>query len=303
MKVLVTGGAGFIGSYLVHSLKSFGYNVDVIDRESPKVLVDGVGYFKTDVRDPLDLMDAMKDAEAVVHLAATSGIQQCNEDLTDSFSNNVMATQMILDRMGKHRRLIYASSCAVYGNNRNIWGKNQERCKTSPVSWYGVQKRMSEQLCRKYFEYHGFPSVVLRFFNVYGPGQNEQSPYCGVVTKFNNLIKAGKPVDIYGNGKQRRDYVYVGDVAEAIRCALEIPIENCNAQPINIGSGKATDVNKIFKLLTKLNVVTLDLKYMKKHLEPRSYDMKVALADIRMAKKILGWSPRYNILDGLSSLI
>ena len=231
-RVLVTGAAGFIGSHTVDKLLARGATVVGVDdlstgHRSNLADAEATGNFQfhegdVSADDVVEAIVADFKPQAIVHLAALVSVPAGEEDPTKNFRLNVIATQKVAEAARKHgvKRLVFASSAATYGNASDL--PLNEDVPTVPIGQYGAAKLMSEKLLASYGESYGISSICYRYFNVYGPRQDPSSPYSGVVSIFADRYRAGKPVMIFGDGEQSRDFIFVGDVAEGnARAATE----------------------------------------------------------------------------------
>lgn len=293
-RVLVTGGAGFIGSHLVDRLIKDGYEVVVLDDfftgkiENIKRHLDNKKFYLTkgDVRNSEDVKEAVRNVNAVFHLAAIVSVPLSIENPLLVNDVNVRGTLNLLEASLKSdvKRFIYASSCAVYGEVNSL--PINERHPTSPISPYAVSKLAAEYYCKAFYDNYGLKTLCLRYFNVYGPRQVEDS-YSGVITQFIARLKKRKPPIIYGDGQQTRDFVHVKDVIEANMLAL-----NCQhefSEVINVGTGKPTTINQLAEVLLELSGRS-DLK--PEYAASRKGDIRNSCADISKAKRVLGYEPK-----------
>jgi len=301
-RVLVTGGAGFIGSHLVDGLMGGGFDVVVLDdfsggrRENLSVhfgkpnfcLVEG------DVRVKADVEKALDGVDVVFHLAAIVSVDFSVKNPLLVNEVNVGGPLNVLRESlnAGVKRFVYASSCAVYGEPVNL--PINEEHPTKPMSPYGVSKLAAEHYCRVFYEVYGVETVCLRFFNVYGPRQ-VVGPYSGVIMKFIDRLKRGEGPIIYGDGEQTRDFVFVGDVVDA--CLRGMRCENCVGETINVGSGVETTVNKLADGLIELFGMC-DVKPV--YAEPRAGDIRRSCADLGKAERLLGYKPKTSLREGLS---
>jgi nucleoside-diphosphate-sugar epimerase len=304
-RVLVTGGAGFIGSHLVDGLMSGGFDVVVLDdlssgrRENLSVhfgkpnfcLVEG------DVRDEVDVKKALEGVDVVFHLAAIVSVDFSVKDPLLVNEVNVGGTLNVLRESLKAgvKRFVYASSCVVYGESVNMPINEEHR--TRPMSPYGVSKLASEYHCRVFYGVFGFETVCLRFFNVYGSRQ-VIGPYSGVIMKFIDTLKRGEEPIIYGDGEQTRDFVFVRDVVDA--CLRGMRCKNCVGETINVGSGVETSINRLADVLIEL-FVSRDVKPV--FAEPKAGDIRRSYADLNKAKTLLGYKAKTSLRKGLSLLL
>ena len=304
-KILVTGGAGFIGSHLVEKLVDSGRLVKVIDNLStgklsnlnPKFLSDGsVDFVEGDIRDPLLVKNCVQDVSAVLHLAAQTSVPLSMQNPDFNNDVNINGTQNLLNQSVQVNvaKFLFISSCAVYGDP--VYLPVDEKTPTNPISPYANSKLQSEQACLSLNNKNLIKSVVLRFFNVYGPRQG-LNDYSGVITKFIDRIKQKKPLTIYGDGSQTRDFVYVQDIVSAIMLALEN--DNVNGEIFNIGFGKKTTIQELAQ--TILSSTGADLKIL--NLPIRQGDILHSYANISKAKKHLGYTPRFTLKEGLEALL
>jgi len=300
-KVLVTGGAGFIGSHLVDRLLEKDFTVSVFDNMSTGTLANIARHIgnrnfrlvKADVRNARRLREETRRCKLAFHLAAVVDVQKSIEDqpLTDQI--NVAGTLNLLEacRSADVNLVVYASSCAVYGNA----GKTaiREDAPPEPLSPYAASKLAAENYCLAFHRTYGLPVICLRFFNIYGPRQRA-GPYAGVVPKFVQRLLHNQPPIIYGDGKQSRDFVSVKDAVNA--CELSLERRKAIGQTINIGSGRSTTVNDLAELLIDLTHRT----HMKPiHRPAREGEVRHSLADMSIAREVLGYRPTVSLRKGL----
>lgn len=299
-RVLVTGGAGFIGSHLVGRLISEGFEVNVLDDFSTGSLKNikdhldrpHLNVIKGDVRRRDDVRIALKDVDYVFHLAAIANIDISMRRPKLVNDVNVFGTlNLLLESLRFNvERFIFTSSCAVYGEP--VYLPIDEDHPTNPVSPYGVSKLSAEYYCRVFHKAYGLETVILRLFNVYGPRQ-ERSPYGGVIAKFINALRNGETPVIFGDGEQTRDFIYVDDVVEALILASKS--DGCAGMTFNVGSGIETSINQLAEKLIK--IFGLNIKPI--HLEPRTGDVRRSRANINKAKEILGFRVKTPMEVGL----
>jgi len=305
LKILVTGGAGFIGSHLVDRLMKEDYEVVVLDNfsagkaENIQHHLDNQGFnlVKGDVRNSEDVRKAVRGVDVVFHLAAIVNVPLSIEDPLLVNDVNVRGTLNLLEASVKEdiQRFIYVSTCAVYGEARYL--PINEEHPIMPLSPYGISKFTAEHYCKIFHMIHGLKTVCLRFFNVYGPKQSE-GPYSGVITQFINRLRQGKPPIIYGDGKQTRDFVYVEDVVEASMRALNS--QNCVGEVINVGTGKPTAVNELANVLMEL---FKEAGTKPEYGPPRAGDIQDSYADISKAERMLSYTPRIGLEKGIKRLL
>ncbi len=292
MRLLVTGGAGFIGSHLTDKLIALGHKVIVLDNLmlGKKEFVNKKAKFvKADIRDYKKIKKYFEGVEAVFHLAADPRLQVSIEDPISTHEINVCGTLNVLlaAKENKVKKVVFSSSCAIYGN-QNIPIK--EEFIPKPISPYGLHKLMGEQYCRLFYGLFGLETVCLRYFNVFGPRKLDTGAYPMVIPIFLGQKKKGKKLTIIGDGKQTRDYVWVSDVVQANILAWQSDAKNGEA--INIGSGLQTNVNKIATLIGGATV----------NIASRAGEMKYIEADNAKAKELLGWEPKVRLEDGIEML-
>lgn len=304
LKVLVSGGAGFIGSHVADRLVRRGLDVDVLDNlfaGSTKNIEDllGVGSFrfvKGDVRD-FDVLKALvADVDCVVHLAAVTSVPLSMKDPSLTHEVNVTGTLNLLRACLESdvKRFVFASSCAVYGEPRYL--PVDEEHPASPISPYATSKLASEHYLRVFHEAYGLRTVVLRLFNVYGPRQGLNGEG-GVIPEFMECLRRGLPLTIYDDGLQTRDFVHVCDVVDAFVLSLEQA--NAVGEVFNVGSGESTSVGDLAQTVLSLADHDSGLVYE----ESRSGDIKHSCASIEKAKKMLGYVPKIAVQEGLKTLI
>jgi len=296
-KIVVTGGAGFVGSHVVKALCDKGYEVTVIDDLSfgYRSFVDPRACFiEGRIQDKKILNKVLPGAEAVIHLAALSIIKFSYQNPLEYFENNVTGGVLLLESMRKHKvkKMIFSSSAAVYGEPKNV--PIPEDAAKEPINPYGASKLAFENILTSYYHSFGIESVSLRFFNAYGP-RDEQTPATRAVPVWIKAIIYGKPVPLYWNGKQKRDYVYVSDVAEAHLAALKLS----GLHFINIGYGKGVVMKNLVNLLEKL--IGKRALIVKKGV--RWGDPPVLVADISKAKKVMNWHPKVDFEEGLKETV
>jgi len=300
MKTLVTGGAGFIGKYLVRSLLGNDDSVTIFDnvsnstKDSISSLVDiGAKVIEGDLTNTLDIENAVKDQDIVIHLAAKISVSESIKNPAETFQVNVDGTKNVLAACEKNhvKKLIVSSSAAVYGEGSpNV--KLTEESKTNPISPYGESKVKMEQEIREFESKHGIDCIILRFFNIYGIGQS--SEYAGVITKFMERIIQEKPLEIFGDGLQTRDFVAIDDVTSSIHNA----ISHSKSRTYNIASGRVVTIKELAELMVSISGKKLEIQ----HTAALKGDIRNSQADISLAKKDLGYSPKFE-LDKIKELL
>jgi UDP-glucose 4-epimerase len=304
-KVLVTGGAGFIGSHLVDRLIKEKSHVTVLDDFFSGTIENlqkhlgpkRITLVKGDVRNSADVRKAINGVSTIFHLAAIIDVQSSMKDPKLTNDVNVNGTLSVLKEslIANVERFIYVSTCAVYGEAQYL--PITEEHPIAPISPYGASKFEAEKHCKTYNHTYGLETCCLRLFNVYGPRQSI-GPYSGVITRFINDLEKGHSLIIYGDGKQTRDFIHVKDVVSACLLAMEKRHEQCEA--VNIGTGKPTSINELANILMKLSGQT-DLKPI--YRAPREGDIRNSYADISKAQKMLNFEPKIGLEEGLESLV
>jgi len=296
MKAIVTGGCGFIGSNLVEEL-SKSMDVTVIDNLSTgsPLNLNGIDVklVKGDILSLNLLKQVFKGADYVFHLAAVVSVQESVESPVRANEVNVKGTINVLEaaRIRDVEKIIYSSSCAVYGDSDALPLK--ETTLPEPKSPYAVSKLAAENYCKVYSEIYGLKSVSLRYFNVYGPKQDPFSDYAAVIPKFISRVLQGENPIIYGDGEQTRDFIYVKDVVRANMLVMEK-----GEGVYNIASGKSVSINELARLICRIAGKNIDPIYEKE----REGDIRHSVADISRTKEI-GFKPNYSLEEGLAETI
>ncbi len=300
---LVTGGAGFIGSHLVEALVAMGEPVRVLDNfstgrwENLSAVRDRIEVIEGDVRDPLAVRQAVDRVEVVAHLAALVSVEGSLRNSRETMDVNTGGTLNLLEaaRQAGVSRFLFASSAAVYGDCSEL--PLHEDLPLCPLSPYAASKVAGEALCRAYWASYGLPTVILRFFNIYGPRQDPQSPYSGVISIFVGRMRRGLPPVVYGDGLQTRDFVYVGDVVAAlIRAGKQ---DGAAGAVVNIARGEETSVLRLVMLLNQVLGATLEPEFA----PARAGDIRRSSGDPRRAHSVLGWQPTVGLAEGLYRFI
>ncbi|KXA94355.1 hypothetical protein AKJ37_07685 [candidate division MSBL1 archaeon SCGC-AAA259I09] len=305
MKILVTGGAGFIGSHLVDQLLSEGHEVKVLDnlhsgnvdnlkqhREDPSFR-----FIKGDIRDDSDVRKAVKGVEAVFHEAAITSVPISVENPELTWEVNVDGTLNLIEKSLAEdvERFVFASSCAVYGEAEDLPIGEDSKLKTA--SPYAESKIAGEEKILQKQEEQGLNPIIFRYFNVYGPRQGG-GRYAGVITKFLKRLDNGEPPIIFGDGEQTRDFVYIKDIVNANLLALEK--RQTRERIFNVGFGEEVSINKLCEMLLKLTGKS-DLEPVYK--EARSGDIRYSRADLTRIRKDLEYNPKIPLKEGLRKLI
>jgi len=300
-KILVTGGAGFIGSHLVEALVDAGGHVTVIDNLSTGRLenlagfVDRISFVEGDIRD-LALLERLADGcNAVFHQAAVVSVPLTVKDPVGSAHVNEIGTVNVLEACRRRRveSVVLASSCAVYGDSPQL--PKTEAMRPRPLSPYAVQKLAGEHHATVFAERYGLKAVCLRYFNVYGPRQDPSSPYSGVISIFMDRAVRGRRPAIYGDGRQFRDFVFVTDVVKANLLAASGA--GLGGRVFNIGTGRRVRINDLWHSIGRISGTEVAPEY----LAARNGDIRESLADIGRARGQLGFAPSVSFDDGLGA--
>jgi UDP-glucose 4-epimerase len=299
LRILVTGGAGFIGSHLVKALVKAGHSVRILDNFSTGSLENlgdiagSVELVVGDVRSYDVVEKAVKGVDAVIHLAALIDVAESIEKPDLYFDVNARGTYNIAKACKGVSVLVFASTCAVYGEPVKL--PVAEDHPIAPKSPYAATKVAGEAFIQAYSNLYDYRYAILRLFNVYGPKQSKA--YAGVIIEFIKRVSRGEPPIIFGDGEQTRDFIHVGDVVSAVMRVLT----NEKAWGVfNIGSGKPVTINQLAKLILKLmNREDLEPVYA----PPRPGDIRHSVADIAKARKVLGFEPRISLEEGVKRLV
>lgn len=302
-RVLVTGGAGFIGSHIVQRLIMEGVEVTVLDNLSTGTVRNFAGvqndvrFVMGDVRDAGLIEKLARGQDCIIHHAALVSVPMSVEDPLATHEINITGTFNILTaaRKAGTPKVIYAASSAVYGNNAA--SPKQENFYPEPLSPYAVSKYTGELYVRLFSQIYDLHTVGFRYFNVFGPRQNPNSHYAAVIPKFITRLLAGEQPVIYGDGEQTRDFVFVEDVVRANMLALGAP--NLKGEVFNIASGSSVSINKLYKLIGKMLGVDIEPAYA----DARAGEVRDSLADIYLAKELLNFAPQYDLAAGLRTTV
>ncbi|NWF93003.1 MAG: SDR family oxidoreductase [Syntrophaceae bacterium] len=303
--VLVTGGAGFIGSNLTEALLKQGHRVRVLDNfltgKKENLRFDhnysSLEIVEGDIRDLAVCQKSMKGVEYVFHQAALPSVQRSVEDPLTSNSINVVGTLNILlaARDAGVKRLIYASSSSVYGDTPTL--PKREEMPPNPLSPYALQKYVGEQYCKLFFRLYGLETISLRYFNIFGPRQDPKSIYSAVIPRFIDALLEGRSPVIFGDGEQSRDFTYIENVVQANLLAMSA--NHLNGEAINIACGRRTSLNQLLEILKGITGSRVSAT----HQEPRKGDVRHSLADIEKGKQVLHYEPRVGIEAGLEKTV
>lgn len=298
-RYLVTGGAGFIGSHLVRRLLADGEDVRVLDdfstgrRANLEPVEGGYELIEGDVRDEAIVAQVMQDVDYVLHQAALPSVPRSIQDPITSADVNIMGTLTVLQaaRSAGVTRVVCASSSSVYGASPEL--PKHERMCPAPLSPYAITKLSGEQFCQNFYRVYGLETVVLRYFNVFGPGQNPESQYAAVIPKFVDALLSRQPLNVHGDGTQSRDFTYIENVVQANLLACTAP--KASGEAFNIACGEHHSLNQLIAELEKICDRTAEITYT----QPRAGDVAHSLADIEKATEMLGYQPTVAFADGL----
>ena len=346
--ILITGGAGFIGSNLTRKLVEKGFQVTILDNLSKQIhgenqnstlylsIKDIATFIKGDVCNKSDWKKALRNQDAVIHLAAETGTGQSMYEISRYNEVNILGTTHLLDILANEnhsiKKMIIASSRSIYGEgkylckNDGVVYPNQrqdidmtngkfnlvcskcndplqllatdEDSKIHPSSIYGITKQQQEQMILLMGNALNIPAVALRYQNVYGPGQSLNNPYTGILSIFSTRLLNGNDIDIYEDGKESRDFVFIDDVVSATILALEKT--EANNQIFNVGSGVATSVSEVANLLKSLYNSDVEISVSGKY---RLGDIRHNYADLSKIKNALGFIPKFDFISGITSFV
>jgi UDP-glucose 4-epimerase len=301
--VLVTGGAGFIGSHLATRLVELGHRLRVLDNFTtghPDNLAHLGGRFElieADLRDAQACFRACMGVEYVFHQAALGSVPKSVDEPQPSHDVNVNGTFNLLRAAVERRvrRFIYAGSSSVYGDTEV--SPKVESLKPSPLSPYAVQKLAGEEYARAFFVCYGLETVTLRYFNVFGPRQDPKSQYAAAIPAFACAVLRGESPTVYGDGEQSRDFTYIDNVIDGNILAMNAP--RTRGEVVNVACGGAITVNQVIAAINRV----LGTNVRPKHVAPRPGDVRHSCADIRLAKSLLAFEPKVSFEDGLRRAI
>lgn len=300
---LVTGGCGFIGSHLADRLLADGHRVTILDDLSTGLIANrpkAARLIVGDVADPEAVREAAQGVDGIFHLAAVASVQKSKEEWTATHRTNQTGAVVVFDaarsaRGGRPVPVVYASSAAVYGDSPSV--PLGEDSALRPLSAYGVDKLGCEMHARVAWDIHGVRTTGFRFFNVYGPRQDPHSPYSGVISIFARRLLDGRGVDIFGDGEQVRDFVFVGDVVRFLAAAMDRPAPG--AAVYNLCTGRPTSLLMLLDVLEELS-----RRRVPRHHNPaRAGDIRVSIGDPAKARAAFGMTCRVGLLDGLSATL
>jgi len=304
-KVVVTGGAGFIGSNITRKLLELGAKVTVIDNLSTgrisnlKDILPKIRFVKKSVTDLNVLKTEFKNAYCIFHQAAIPSVQRSVEAPIETNNSNINGTLCVLmaaKDVGA-RRVVYAASSSSYGNQPKL--PKVESMMMDPMSPYAIQKLTGEYYCKVFYEIFGVETIALKYFNVFGPHQDPNSMYSAVIPLFAKCVLKNKQPIIFGDGLQSRDFSHVDNIIEANLLAATTRNKNAFGKTVNIACGERINLIQMLKLINKLEGKNIKPKFE----EDRKGDVKHSLADISLAKKLIGYKPVVNFEQGIRKTI
>jgi nucleoside-diphosphate-sugar epimerase len=299
LKVLVTGGGGFIGSHTVDRLLADGHDVRVLDnfttgrRENLLDVRADIEVVEGDIQSYERVSNAVRGCEIVLHEAALPSVPRSVQDPLTSNATNVTGTLNVLlaSRDAGVERVVYASSSSIYGANPEL--PKHEALLPQPISPYAVAKLAGEGFCRSFWEVFGLETVALRYFNVFGPRQDPLSQYAAVIPNFATALMNGRPPRVFGDGEQSRDFTYVANVVEGNVLAMDA--DGVDGRVFNIAAGQRTSLNALLRTLEGLTGHHVEPSYG----EPRPGDVRHSQADVSAAERDLGFRPEVSVEEGL----
>ena len=306
---LITGAAGFIGSHLAHALIAEGHAVRAVDNlstglESNLAELDAgmtgrIDFRRIDLRDAAATSEACVGVDVILHQAALPSVPRSVLDPRTSHETNINGTFNLLEgaRAAGVRRVVYAASSSVYGNQPGF--PRVETMAPQPISPYAVQKLTGELYMQSYWRVYGMETVCLRYFNIFGPRQVPDSPYSGVMARFIAEILAGRTPTIFGDGEQGRDFTYVDNAVQANLLAATAPAERCAGRVFNVACGVRHTLNQTYAALAEL----IGFPHAPQYGPVREGDVKDSLADITAARENLGYHPAVGFREGLARTI
>ncbi|MHB9143914.1 MAG: SDR family oxidoreductase [Symbiobacteriia bacterium] len=298
-QVLVTGGAGFIGSHIVRRLVAAGARVRVLDNLSSgdmdplESVLGQIEFIEADIRDSSAMQQCLRGVDVVFHEAAIASVPLSMERPDLVHEVNATGTLNVLEqaRRAGVRRVVYAASSAVYGNNPEL--PKREAMVAEPESPYAASKHVGELYARVYDHAFHLETVCLRYFNVFGPGQSPASQYAAVIPAFFAAVLAGRSPDVFGDGEQTRDFIFVEDVVTAN--LLAATAQGAHGLSLNIAGGKPVSLNRLLAEISAVAGSRLHANYRPE----RPGDVRHSLAAIEQAKALLNWAPETGLSDGL----
>jgi UDP-glucose 4-epimerase len=293
MRAVVTGGCGFIGSYVVKELTRLGYEVAVIDNLTSgkrENVESSVVVHEADIRRYKEIEHLIQEGDVIFHLAALTSVPASIEHPLTYHRTNIKGTYNVFEaaRVKKAKGIIFSSSAAVYGNQEGVMDETKT---PHPENPYAFQKMFGEQLGKQYAELYGIPFVALRYFNVYGKGNHEEGSYAPVTARFLKAKREGKPLPLVGEGEQTRDFIHVEDVARANTLAVKL-LEKNQSNIINVCSGIPTSIISIAETISG------EIEHL-----PARQEIKHSCGNPQKALELLGFSPKISLEEGIERLL
>lgn len=307
MHYLVTGGCGFIGSHLAHALVAEGHSVRIVDDLSSGTRENAppnAELIVGDVADAETMATASSGIDGIFHLAAIASVQQCNQEWLASHRTNVSGTIAVFEAACNASStpipVVYASSAAVYGDNTDL--PLSESAQPHPLTSYGQDKLSAEHYARIGSQIHHLPSIGVRFFNVYGPGQNPHSPYSGVISRFIEAAKSGSSVTFFGDGEQTRDFIFIDDIVALLRSAMDHAARHRNQKLHAVLNGATGLATSLLTLLTTIESI-VGHRVDRMFAEARAGDIRHSRGNPSQAKQLLGFTAKSTLEQGLKATL
>lgn len=302
--ILVTGGAGFIGSHLCDALLAAGYSVRVLDnlstgrRDNLPLDNSRLQLIEGDVADATLMRRAVAGCQAVAHLAAVASVQASVDDPVGTHQSNFIGTLNLCEAMREAgvRRVLFASSAAIYGNNGEGVAVTEDTTK-APLTPYAADKLASEHYLDFYRREHGFTPAIFRFFNIYGPRQDPSSPYSGVISIFTERALAGRPITVFGDGEQTRDFFYVADLVPLLVQGLTVA--DVAPEAVNVGHSQSVSLNQLLAAIRQVLGELPEVTYS----DARAGDIRHSRADNSLLRQRYQPAPATPLAEGLAHLL
>lgn len=303
MKVLITGGSGFIGSHIAERFVSEGHEVVIVDNlstgrlENIAAFADKVSFHRGDIRNQALLNKLAEGCDLIYHEAAVVSVPYSVEYPQETHDVNIQGTLNVLlaARDQKVKRVVFACSAAIYGEDPEL--PKRENMAAAPIAPYGIEKITGEYYCNVFTKLYGVEAVALRYFNVFGPRQDPKSPYSGVISIFVDRVLAKKTPLVFGDGGQYRDFVFVDNVVQANYLAGTV--DKAAGGVYNVGLGQKTTLNDLLAMLGRITDQDVKPEYR----EERAGDIRESVADISKITRELGYDPKVGVEEGLKALV
>ena len=301
-RILITGGAGFIGSHAVDRFLDKGWRVRVLDnlatgdRANLAHVADDIEFHEHDLRDAAAVATSMADVDIVLHLGALGSVPRSVSDPLTSHDVNATGTLNVLvaARDAGVTRVVFSSSSSVFGSNREL--PKTENMLGRPLSPYAATKQIGEDYCRQFHALYGLETTVVRFFNVFGPRQRADHVYAAVIPKFIDAALAGRAVEVHGDGEQSRDFTYVGNAIDGLEALTDPAADNVAGEVFHLACGRRVSLLEVLDELESL----LGERVERNHTEPRAGDIRDSLADITKLCRMTGYEPARTVNEGLA---